>query len=345
MKEKLELVRRIAPDLTEDLIRRYRVLKTVQLLQPCGRRMVVLSLGMTERTVRSEIERFSVQKLVQVSKTGMTVTEEGMEVLEGLENVFSAMTGLSTLEDRMARLLGVKRVLIAQGDSEESDRTKKEMGQIAIRYLLDVAGEESRIAITGGTTMQDLVLAAPETARRVAKMVVPARGSVGRKMELQADTLAVELSTKFQSEYRLLHIPDSLSETALEEMKKQPEIAETIQEMEKTNILLLGVGVALEMAEKRRVSEELVSTLQEKGAIAEACGYYFNREGEMVYRMPSIALDIDHIKKMDEAIIVAGTARKAESILATSRCFSDAVYVTDEAAAREILRILGKDSM
>ena len=54
MEHTLQLVKKIAPDLTEEMVKRYRVLKTVRLLQPCGRRMVVLSLGMTERTVTNE---------------------------------------------------------------------------------------------------------------------------------------------------------------------------------------------------------------------------------------------------------------------------------------------------
>ena len=102
MEHTLQLVKKIAPDLTEELIKRYRVLKTVRLLQPCGRRLVVLSLGMTERTVRSEIERLSAQNLVHVSKIGMSLTEEGMEVLCGLESIFSALTGLSVLEEQLA---------------------------------------------------------------------------------------------------------------------------------------------------------------------------------------------------------------------------------------------------
>ena len=57
MEEKLQMVRKIVPDLTEELVKRYRILKTVRLLEPCGRRLVVISLGMTERTVRSEIEK------------------------------------------------------------------------------------------------------------------------------------------------------------------------------------------------------------------------------------------------------------------------------------------------
>ena len=151
MEHKLQLIKKIAPDLTEEMIKRYRVLKTVRLLQPCGRRLVVLSLGMTERTVRSEIERLSAQALVHISKIGMSLTEEGMEVLEGLETIFSALTGLSILEERLTDALGAQKVFIAQGDSDSSERAKKEMGQLAARVLSENTTEDLRIAIAGGT--------------------------------------------------------------------------------------------------------------------------------------------------------------------------------------------------
>ena len=110
MERKLQLLKKIAPDLTEEFIKRYRVLKTIRLLQPCGRRLVVCSLGMTERTVRSEIERLSAQELVKVSKIGMSLTEAGTDVLRGLEEVFSALTGLSVLEERLGSALGARKV-------------------------------------------------------------------------------------------------------------------------------------------------------------------------------------------------------------------------------------------
>ena len=160
MEHKLQLIKKIAPDLTEEMIKRYRVLKTVRLLQPCGRRLVVLSLGMTERTVRSEIERLSAQALVHISKIGMSLTEEGMEVLEGLETIFSALTGLSILEERLTDALGAQKVFIAQGDSDSSERAKKEMGQLAARVLSENTTEDLRIAIAGGSAMAELVQAA-----------------------------------------------------------------------------------------------------------------------------------------------------------------------------------------
>ena len=317
----MQLIKKIAPDLTEEMIKRYRVLKTVRLLQPCGRRLVVLSLGMTERTVRSEIERLSAQALVHISKIGMSLTEEGMEVLEGLETIFSALTGLSILEERLTDALGAQKVFIAQGDSDSSERAKKEMGQLAARVLSENTTEDLRIAIAGGSAMAELVQAAPESAVPMAKMVLPARGSIGRRLELQADTLAARV---------------------LEEMKKDPDISETIAEMEQANILLLGVGNALELAEKRRLDEAVRKQLEKDNAVAEACGYYFDGAGKVVYETRSIGIDFNDIDKMDCIILVAGGKKKAESLLAVSRSIPNGIFVTDEGAALEMLRLAGK---
>ena len=342
MEYKLQLIKKIAPDLTEEMVKRYRVLKTVRLLQPCGRRLVVLSLGMTERTVRSEIERLSAQNLVHVSKIGMSLTEEGMEVLEGLEGIFSALTGLSVLEEKLAETLGAQKVFIAQGDSTDSERAQKEMGQLAARVLFDNTTNDLRIAIAGGSAMAELVQAVPEGLDNKAKMVLPARGSIGRRLELQADTLAAKLAEKLQADYRLLHLPDNLSPHVLEEMKKDPDIAETIGEMEQANILLLGVGNALEMAEKRHLDENIRKQLEKDNAVAEACGYYFNGKGKVVYETRSIGIDFNDIDKMDCIIVVAGGKEKAESLLAVSHSIPNGIFVTDEGAALEMLRLAGK---
>ena len=335
----MQLIKKIAPDLTEEMIKRYRVLKTVRLLQPCGRRLVVLSLGMTERTVRSEIERLSAQALVHISKIGMSLTEE---VLEGLETIFSALTGLSILEERLTDALGAQKVFIAQGDSDSSERAQKEMGQLAARVLSENTTEDLRIAIAGGSAMAELVQAAPESAVPMAKMVLPARGSIGRRLELQADTLAARLAEKLQADYRLLHLPDNLSPRVLEEMKKDPDISETIAEMEQANILLLGVGNALELAEKRRLDEAVRKQLEKDNAVAEACGYYFDGAGKVVYETRSIGIDFNDIDKMDCIILVAGGKKKAESLLAVSHSIPNGIFVTDEGAALEMLRLAGK---
>lgn len=216
------------------------------------------------------------------------------------------------------------------------------MGQLAARVLFETTTEEQRIAIAGGSAMAELVQAAPESLDPKAKMVLPARGSIGRRLELQADTLAAKLAEKLQADYRLLHLPDNLSPHVLEEMKKDPDIAETIQEMGQADILLLGVGNALELAEKRHLDASIRELLKKEDAVAEACGYYFDRTGKVVYETRSIGIDFNEIDKMDCIIVVAGGENKAESLLAVSRSIPNGIFVTDEGAALEMLRLAGK---
>ena len=280
MEHKLQLIKKIAPDLTEEMIKRYRVLKTVRLLQPCGRRLVVLSLGMTERTVRSEIERLSAQALVHISKIGMKPDGRGMEVLEGLETIFSALTGLSILEERLTDALGAQKVFIAQGDSDSSERAQKEMGQLAARVLSENTTEDLRIAIAGGSAMAELVQAAPESAVPMAKLVLPAwehRAQIGA-----AGGYPCGKTGGKAADYRLLHLPDDLSPRVLEEMKKGLDISKPLRKWSTANILLLGVGNALELAEKRRLDEAVRKQLEKDNAVAEACGYYFDGAGKVV---------------------------------------------------------------
>ncbi len=340
MKDELQLLRKMIPDMAEEMVKRYRILKTVKLLEPCGRRLVVLSLGMTERTVRSEIEKLNAQGLVKVSKTGMSVTEEGSLVLEGLSELFGKLTGMAALEEKIKSILGAKRVMLAQGDCQESERTVKEMAHMGARALLDIVKRNSRVAIAGGSTMAELVDAIPDTATKKAEMILPARGSIGRKLELQADTLCAKMAEKIGAEYRMLHLPDNLSLNVLEEMKQEPEVAETITELQNLDILMLGVGDAMEMAEKRRLDGVIKEKLKKECAVAEACGYYFNYQGEVVYETNSIGVDFSKVHTIKDVIVSAGGKKKAACLLALSKSMPNAIFVLDEGAALEMLRLM-----
>ena len=88
----------------------------------------------------------------------------------------------------------------------------------------------------------------------------------------------------------------------------------------------------LQTAEKRK--------LLEQGAVAEAFGHYFDINGQVVSPSSTIGIGIDNFKKIPHVIAVAGGVTKAESIIAVSRIRENIVLITDESAAREILRKL-----
>ena len=61
-------------------------------------------------------------------------------------------------------------------------------------------------------------------------------------------------------------------------MLEVKEVREVIQLFDKMNILLFGIGRADVMAKRRRLSQEQIDRLLDKGAVAEAFGHYFDIE-------------------------------------------------------------------
>lgn len=339
MTEVLQMLQKFAPDEIAVLSRRYQVLKAISLLEPVGRRTVSLSLDFSERTVRGETDKLSIQQLIEVSREGMKITEEGKKVLAGMEYFMQMLDGTSEKGKEIANLLGIAEAYIAEGDCEQSQRVKKEMGRIAAEVVLRSVSKESKIALTGGSTLADVVAAMPFASSKKAELVVPARGSLGGKLEQQADTLAAGLAEKLGAKYRLLYLPDQMSKSVLKELKQEPTIQETIQGMQEADVLLFGVGNALEMAEKRQVDDAVYHILVEKGAVAELLGYYLDDRGEIVYRSHSVGVQLEEVKNMRKVIAVAGGEKKAESLLAVCKKLPQTVLITDSSAAKEMIRL------
>ena len=71
--------------------------------------------------------------------------------------------------------------------------------------------------------------------------------------------------------------------------------------------------------------------------MAESFGYYFDRNGAVVHKMPTVGLRLEDIMQTETVIAVAGGKSKGESIAAVMRSGHDDVLVTDEAAAKAML--------
>lgn len=333
---------KLAPELTEAFVRRYQVLKTIHLLEPVGRRTVATYLDNTERVIRGEVEHLVEQDLISVSKGGMSVTYYGKEILTVLETMVTKLSGISKLEDAVREVLGVEKVVIVSGDCDKNETVKRDLGMVAAKTFLRYTNKKSKIAITGGSTMAELISSMPYCSAQSVQLVVPARGSIGSKVEFQADTLVAQLAEKLKSAYLLLRIPDSMSKRILDEIKNEPDIRYTITGMEQADTLVFGIGNAVGMAKKRKVSDTVYQFLIRKRAVGEAFGYYFNKAGEIVYVSRTIGIPLENILKMKCIIGVAGGAKKAESLLSVSRNMKRGIFVIDEGAAREILALAGK---
>jgi central glycolytic genes regulator len=342
LNEILKLAQKIVPESVELLNKRYNILRTIYYNQPIGRRILANKLGVGERIVRTEINFFKDENLIEINTPGMTITEEGEEIIEKLKDFIHELKGLSDIEKYIKGKLSLKNVIIVPGDADDDNTVITEVGKTASTFLKNLFKDDIIIAITGGSTVKAVIDNIPKTPNLSNILVVPARGGMGRNVEIQANNLAASFAKKLNGNYKLLHIPDNISSTALNSLLNEKEVKSIVKNIRNSNILIYGIGRADEMALRRELTEDKVLELKTKGAVGEAFGYYFNKNGEVICATSSIVADSNSLKVIDNLVAVAAGKSKAEAIIATHRNITNSTLITDEGAALEIINILNK---
>lgn len=340
MKDIIALQQKIVPELIDLLQKRYTIMRNIYFNQPIGRRALSHQLNMGERIIRTEVSFLKAQGLVDINPLGMTITKEGEELIENLKDFIHELKGLNNIESLLKDKLGIEKVIIVPGDIEQDPMIKKELGKSAANYLKTIINYDSIIALTGGSTVLEVANGMPQLYSQSNIVVVPARGGLGREVEKQANTIASILAKKLGGTYKMLHVPDNLGKEAVKSLIKEPDIKDVVETLKKADILIFGIGRADIMAERRNLPQDIRDFLEGNNATAEALGYYFDKEGKVVYATPSIFLTLEDLKLVKNLIAVSGGKGKAEAIVSTCRSSNVQVLVTDEGAAFEILKIV-----
>lgn len=340
MRQLIELQQQLVPDLLEVMRKRYMILHQVMLSDTIGRRTLATALDMTERVLRAETEFLKEQGLLEIHTAGMRISELGRQLLEQLEPVYQSMFGLTKLEEKLCKAFGLSQVVIVPGDSESSVRAKRELGRAAGQVLRTVLKPNDVVAVTGGTTIANVAnqLTTPAALKDV--WFVPARGGLGESLDYQANTLASTMAKRTGGHYRLLHVPDHLGEEAFASLMQEPNIREIVDVIRSARIVVHGIGDAMVMARRRKLESEEVAEMAADGALAEAFGFYFDRNGAVVHKMQTVGLRLEDIVNTELVIGVAGGKSKGEAIAAVMRFGHNDVLVTDEAAALEMVALL-----
>lgn len=340
MNDLLLLQQKIVPELMELLEKRYTILRAVYFNMPIGRRALASQLDIGERIVRTEVNFLKNQGLININSMGMSVTVDGENIIDTLKEFIHELKGLSSIESLIEKKLGLEKVIIVPGNTDIEPLVLKEMGRVGANYLKSLIYDSQIIAVTGGSSVGELVSNMPKMTNKTNVLVVPARGGMGKVVETQANTVAANLANKLNSNYRLLHVPDVMSRETLETILNEPGIRDIINSIGRSNLLVYGIGRADEMSRRRGLNSIETKELMDKGAVAEAFGYYFDRQGNIVDITSTIGVRFEDVKHIDRIVAVSGGGNKAEAIIAIKTYNSNSVLITDEGAAREIIRLL-----
>ncbi len=335
----LAMMRKIAPDLTEEMVRRAMILERISALQPVGRRQLAQRLHLPEREIRNTAAILQDLGYVVMNASGMSLSPRADEILDSAKAFSKEMSGLNELEKKLEALLPVDRVVIVSGNADTDPQVLTDAGRTCAAKLRTILQNGNTLAVTGGRSVAAVVRNL-QSLSPMNVMVVPARGGLGHSVELQANTLAEETAARLGGHYRLIHLPDHLDSQAMQEMLKLPEISEVIEFLQRADIILHGIGKAPETMRERRLDRQTQAMLNQKGARGECFGAYFDLDGQCLLKSSGIGVDLARLKPTCKMIAVAAGAEKSEAVLSVMRHGRHAMLVTDEGAANGMLRLL-----
>lgn len=337
MNSLIEIQKKIIPQAIEQMKKRYSILRQISIRQPIGRRALSVVLNMSERITRTEIDFLKEQKLIEISVSGMTITESGRKLLDDLEPIINDMMGITDLEKELKRRLGIKYVALSKGVRDSSEMTLKSVARRAAKYLIENLDDDDIIAIAGGTTMRELALNVSISEDKTNVISLPTRGSVGSDIDIQANSIAALLAKNLGSKVEFLYVPDELDGSARETLMSIPDIRRTVEYLRKSSKILFSIGRADVMSKRRGMPDDERNLLIEKGAVGEAFGHYFDKDGNIVMKLNTVGIDIDMYKKAENPVVVFAGDDKVDSFLALYKMNKNLSLITDEDSAKEIL--------
>jgi central glycolytic genes regulator len=339
MENKLTTLEKIIPDGISLFKKRYSILQAILENEPIGRRALTSLTNYSERVIRSETELLHLQGFIEIASKGMSLSLEGRELLQDLYVLSQELEDTHDLEKALEEKLNLKKAIIVKGDIDNLETINWGLSSAGASLIQNVLQDGFTIAVTGGTTIYKMVKAMPVQRAKFKNItVVPARGSIGEKVEFQANTIAVGLAEKLHASYELLNIPDNLSRHSVESIQKEPHFQKTLEKIDHADVVIFGLGNALKMAKRRKENTDILHVLEEKEAIAEVFRYYFNKSGDVVHKAKNIGLSLEKAKTVPIRIAVAGGKSKADAIIAVKEILKGSYFIVDECAAKEILK-------
>jgi DNA-binding transcriptional regulator LsrR (DeoR family) len=292
-------------------------------------------LSHTEIATNLGISRFQVARLLRAALDAGYVSV----------NILEPERWHSDLEDEMEGRLGLKAVVVVDGEDVEESELQSRVADAAGRFLLEQSLDGAVIGISLGQTMQRLVAQLPARIPGKAEVVqlIGGRGRVAS--EVSSITLAIDLARRFGTEPHLLFAPAVVDSAQREVLMAHDDLRATFEKFAQLNVAVLGVGSLTEPATSRLryggiIGDALHSELVGRGAIADVLSYVLTADGTVIrsgLEDRTISIGLDELQRTPCRIGVASGWRKSAAVRAAVASGLVNVLITDSQVAHAML--------
>lgn len=331
-----EMLPIVAADYAQALSQRCKLLNYINLNAPVGRRKLCEELGLPERRVRSHMDYLLQKKLIVLDSRGAMLTDLAREILPGYLAFLSNLNNFFKKEEILKHKLGVNKVIIVQGDCDNDPGALSNIATAAAQYFLNNLSSDDVVALTGGSTMSAFAQAMSPCSHKGVTLL-PLRGSLGRSHSMQANSIVASVGRKFGANYLSLNIPATLDYELASKLLSHPEVRDIMKYYDILTTIVFSISNAETMAHYRRLNQSQQDYLKVQGAVVEALGYYYDKDGKTIMRSTGIGIGDAQFKRIPLKILLAGGKLKADALDAFVKRFKDVTLVLDEAIADALI--------
>jgi len=252
-----------------------------------------------------------------------------------------------SLKQDLVNQFGLKDVqLMASGNLGYSQVVER-LGEVAARHL-EVSLQDGMVLGISWNTGVYQVVNALQAARKKKVTVIQLTGSVGSINPLiNGPDLTRWLAQTLGGQYHYLPAPLLVESVATRQALMQDRaIREPITLMEQMDMALIGIGglspALSSLLAAGYINEAELREIVRQGGVGDICSYHYDLRGNILpleLHQRLIGVNLEMLKKTPYVIGVAGGIDKAAAILGALRLGVIDCLVTDEMAARAILKM------
>lgn len=249
------------------------------------------------------------------------------------------------LEDRLCSQFKLHAVRVLDGVGRSPEEVIEGLGQLAAQFIDPLLKDDMLVGISFGRSLASTIKQLQPT-RKVSMTVVQIIGALGSSNPLlEGPDLVRELASQYGAAYRYLYAPLIVEDRRMRDLLVQePSVQEALTLGRKADVIMIGIGSLQEGAPIwiGYLSEREKAWLRNIGAVGHMCAQFYDIQGKLLdveVNQRVIGIGIDTLREIPEVIAVAGSKEKAEAILGALRGGYINSLITDEQAAREIIRL------
>lgn len=249
------------------------------------------------------------------------------------------------LEDQLAERFDLHQALVLRTSATDSALLRRQIAQLAARYLEGLLADQSSLAICFGSSTYEVISAVRSDFQADVK-VMQATGSLSHALkEFDSSALTRQLAQKLGGEALYLSSPllaDNAEAAAV--IRQQAVVSRTLEQVRRADIALVGIG-DLDPATSSFVRAGVAESGQLRqyragGAIGDMAWQIFDGGGRLFpceLNRRIIGVTLDELRALPQTIAVAAGLDKAAAIYGALQTGAINVLCTDEETAARVL--------